>query len=756
MSGEDQALEVINTWISQDGAVNLVSIVPDGAVRGKTFTDPAKAKAWVTKQNATANVYFSVHGAPDVEGKPHKDDLRSLRRTHADCDLDKLPANHPLAALPLDERKAEARKAIEAMGGATVIIDTGGGLQPIRTLDAALPATAENVELVESMSRWMALNLPGGEAHCSNVDRLLRLPGTTNHPDARKRARGRVPVEARLLSVTDKTFPQSAFGQEKSKAIKTGTLDVSLIEEPPSIDELCARYSLDERTRAIIVDGRAPNETKPDDDTRDKWMFDGACQMVRAGVPAGLIAGVLLESEWEISGHVLSHRGRPVEEYAMRQAQRAIKAVSDATEAEKAELLAEPVPEQIIEIEAASSPPVTDIKGWLASKFVQIGQRDMTTIPKTRWILVGVVLAGEVSLFGGRGGVGKSLLAWLVAIMIATGLTFCWWPAPKKRRVLVISGEDTVDEIEKRVAAACAVHNIKRSALGDRFNVMDDRDIKLARLDTKTGAITRTELWANLKEAIRTEDIGLVIVDPVIKSSMGFDESNNADMNAFFEALRDLVTGQDAGVLVVDHFNKAGGGGDQASVRGASSKIDASRMAGTVSAMTEKEERDLKPPLPRESYVLFHDAKQNYAKKSGGRWFELVSHDVGNGEERPALVWRPFDRMGAVYDPQNWEHRSAFLILVDSGRDGTRDTGKPWRATTKGPLDGRLDDAVKDRFKLDGKQAQRWIDAFAKEGSIEQFEWTDEKGNKRRCWRVVRDYQTEEDSETMALRSLSH
>lgn len=225
-------------------------------------------------------------------------------------------------------------------------------------------------------------------------------------------------------------------------------------------------------------------------------------------------------------------------------------------------------------------------------------------------------------------------------------------------------------------------------------------------------------------------------------------------MNAFFECLRDLVVGQDAGILVVDHFAKGGVGGDQASVRGASAKIDAARMAGTVTAMTEKEERTIKPPKPRKHYVMFSDAKTNYAEKVGGQWFELVPYEVGNGEVRPALVWRSFNKMEAAFDPQLWQHRATFLRLVESGRDVEKQSGWPWSAARTGLKDARLDVVVSERFNISVEQAQNLIDAFAAEGSIEEIGWKSPTRNVVRVWQVSPDYQTEEDSEIMEVRNL--
>src|SRR5690606_39388825 len=98
----------------------------------------------------------------------------------------------------------------------------------------------------------------------------------------------------------------------------------------------------------------------------------------------------------------------------------------------------------------------------------------------------------------------------------------------------------------------------------------------------KTGAITRTKLWAAVRWAVQHLDVGLVIIDPLIKASMGFEESKNEDMEALFTVIRSLTEGHECAVLVDDHFAKGGIGGDQASIRGASSKVDAARVAITL------------------------------------------------------------------------------------------------------------------------------------------------------------------------------
>lgn len=742
------------------GPWNVTAIVPDGPITSATFTDADKARAWIAKRADHANLHFVPNPAPLPSGKAgrvRKTDVPVIGYLHADLDVDKLAADHELAALPLPQRKIAVEDDMAFSGlTPTLLVDSGGGLQGLWRLAEPLPATPENIAWAEGANRWLAGQFAGGEPECANIDHLLRLPGTINHPNEKKRKRGRTVAPTKLVSSTGELHARATFGHMASAAVVDTSIVLGAPEAVTDLNALASEYGLSPKLTATIEHGHDPDD--PDRlPSRSEWVFSVVNQLLRRDVRPEQVMGVLLNPDWGISASVLDQTSRAPEDAAEHHVRRALATMEGEKQSDLDMMAQHPVdPDDFPDEEAIQTPqPVADIKAWLDQNFIRIGDRDLAALPPTKWILEGVVIAEEVSIFGGRGGVGKSLLAWMVAIMIATGRTFTWWPAPKRaRRVLVISGEDSADEIEKRVAVACVAHGIDRCALGDRFLVKSDRDIKLAIMDTKKGTISRTELWANIREAIRTHDVGLVIVDPVIKSSLGFNESDNSDMNAFFECLRELVVGQEAGVLVVDHFAKGGVGGDQGSVRGASAKIDAARMAGTVTAMTEKEERTIKPPKPRKHYVLFSDAKTNYAEKVGGQWFELVSYEVGNGERRPALVWRPFDKMDGAFDPQLWPQRSALLALVAAGRDGEKQTGWPWSAARTGAKDARLDIVVSERFGVSVEQAQNLIAAFAAEGSIEEIDWHTPTRNKVRCWQVNPYYQTEEDSEILELRNL--
>ena len=167
--------------------LHLCSIVPDGSCKCCWFgEDITSAADWAVSENSERKgVYWTVNLA--LEGcnkKPNKADIVAARFAHVDIDppksggpFDKLQTQAELVALPIPP---------------TLIIDSGGGLQAFWRLSG--PASLAEVE---SVNRSLAERL-GGD-HCHNIDRLMRLPGTVNYPNAKKLAAGRTAALAKVI-----------------------------------------------------------------------------------------------------------------------------------------------------------------------------------------------------------------------------------------------------------------------------------------------------------------------------------------------------------------------------------------------------------------------------------------------------------------------------------------------------------------------------------------------------------------------------
>lgn len=174
--------------------LHLCSIVPDGAFRGRWFgEDIAAATDWaVAENNRGKNLYWTVNLAPaDLNTKPSRSDIVAARFVHVDIDP-------PKNADVLDKLMIQAQLKTQPVPP-TLIVDSGGGLQAFWRL-AGTPA----LEAVEAVNQNVAARWDGDR--CYNIDRLMRLPGTINYPNARKRAAGRSTSFAKVIHDKDRVL----------------------------------------------------------------------------------------------------------------------------------------------------------------------------------------------------------------------------------------------------------------------------------------------------------------------------------------------------------------------------------------------------------------------------------------------------------------------------------------------------------------------------------------------------------------------
>jgi hypothetical protein len=184
-----------------DGYTTFVGIVPDGSTVAATFNgaDPSDAVKWIAGQNRARNIYFTCNPtSPDLRKKPHKEDITEISAVWAD--IDPLDGN---GRAWTDERErletlADELHAIDTPP--SFIVDSGNGIQPIWLLADPIEANAEYRQAAEGLCAQIEAALGARGTH--NVDRLLRMPGTRNFPNAKKRALGRGETQARLLRWT--------------------------------------------------------------------------------------------------------------------------------------------------------------------------------------------------------------------------------------------------------------------------------------------------------------------------------------------------------------------------------------------------------------------------------------------------------------------------------------------------------------------------------------------------------------------------
>jgi hypothetical protein len=280
--------------------------------------------------HADWNIYFTVNepmASYPGDKKCAKGDIHVARFLHVDVD--------PRAG---EDFEAERERILalltdnlpEGVKPPTCVIDSGGGFQALWLLREPLVVggNAEALAAVEGCSRWLERRL--GADNCHNIDRVLRLPGTVNRPDARKRAKGRVAAMARLvLWEPDRAYDLDDFALVPADAPSSRLAPVVVsdtVRRLSSVDEL--PEAVPDRIKVIIVQGRHPDEgPKQGDDSRSAWLFDALCGMARAGCDDDTIFAVVTDPDFGVSASVLDN-GAKANAYALRQIAKAREAVA--------------------------------------------------------------------------------------------------------------------------------------------------------------------------------------------------------------------------------------------------------------------------------------------------------------------------------------------------------------------------------------------------------------------------------------------
>lgn len=227
----DQLDIFLRDYLAPTG-IHVCMITPDEpdpkkAVSGRSFgADWQGASAWIKAENAKGrNAHWSANLVlPGLNSKPKKSDIIGVRVAHVDID--------PPKGDPTWSKDAAFAALAGSNPAPSVIISSGSGLQALWWL-----TETTDIATIEQINRGTSSKL-GGDKGTWNVDRLLRLPGTTNYPDKKKQALGRVPSPSALVQpFNGSTFAPTAL----LLAFPASPVAESHIEELP--DGPCEGYT---------------------------------------------------------------------------------------------------------------------------------------------------------------------------------------------------------------------------------------------------------------------------------------------------------------------------------------------------------------------------------------------------------------------------------------------------------------------------------------------------------------------------------
>lgn len=288
--------------------------------------------AWIAKQNDELgrNVYYHVNSAMRLlSKKAEKTDMASMDWIHVDID--------PRPGKDIDEEQARILAMLgahEGLPAPSAVVFSGGGYQAFWRLRDGLPINGDLTKAEDAERFNLQVELLMGADACHNCDRIMRLPGTVNHPSDKKKAKGQKPALAHVLEQhDDRVYPASAFTkapqrQDDLPDAGGGTaatrVKVSGNVRRVALDEL--PVELNDRIKVIIQQGKDDDQPLTGkDQSRSAWLLHAVGAMVRTKkIDDDTIYAIITDPDYKISASVLDKgNSHQIHRYATRQIKRA-------------------------------------------------------------------------------------------------------------------------------------------------------------------------------------------------------------------------------------------------------------------------------------------------------------------------------------------------------------------------------------------------------------------------------------------------
>ena len=201
-----------------------------------------------------------------------------------------------------------------------------------------------------------------------------------------------------------------------------------------------------------------------------------------------------------------------------------------------------------------SSPTAT---GWNTAPFEDAAIRaprvsvsDLFTSPPEpqRFRIEGILPGGVVTLLGAHGGTGKSMLALIAAVCLATGKPFMGMPV-EKCRVAFFSGEDPAPVVRRRLSRICRHMGIDPHELSSNLLMLDATEQPVLYNGSETRAL------AALRLDVEEFKPGAIIIDNA-SDTYDANEIERARVREFIRLLAALGKADNAAVLLLAHIDK--------------------------------------------------------------------------------------------------------------------------------------------------------------------------------------------------------
>ena len=403
-----------------------------------------------------------------------------------------------------------------------------------------------------------------------NPSRIMRVAGTVSWPNADKVAKGYVPE---LVTM------RTEFTQDR---------------DPIPFERMIRAFPASANTSSV-----ASGETSGLFIDTGKQAMDRA--MIEASINAGenwhhnvvrLVASYVSRGLSDAEIHALTDRFTQ-DGYTVEDTRREVQKAIDGARAKGwtpqpdpvQQMMAAQVPQ--IAIEAPERPAQAEQP---ASWPTPARKVNPALLPRREWVYGTTYIRKYVSVTASAGGIGKTSLATVEGMAIATGRDLLGENVRRPSNVWIVNLEDPLEEMQLRLAAAMQHYGVDHDDIdGKLFMDAEDTMQMVMAAEGRDGLIQNEALLDFMVGRIRELNIGVVIIDPFVSTHL-VNENSNASIQAVVAMFRKMARETAAAVHLIHHVRK--GNGDDAtidSVRGAGSLIGAARSARVINKVTEED-----------------------------------------------------------------------------------------------------------------------------------------------------------------------
>lgn len=203
---------------------------------------------------------------------------------------------------------------------------------------------------------------------------------------------------------------------------------------------------------------------------------------------------------------------------------------------------------------------VVELQGKLKPlKVFSAGTMGQHPIRDREWLIPGILITHGVTLLGGDGGMGKSILCLQAQIAAWLGREWCGIPMPAGIRSFGLYCEDEWQEVHRRVDAILRYYNATYEDLGDnvRFACRVGEDNELMSFGFKNDKGRQTTLFTQLTSEIEKWQTQLIILDTVA-DTFGGNENVRPQVRGFVNSIRQLSWINHGGVILTAHPSRVG------------------------------------------------------------------------------------------------------------------------------------------------------------------------------------------------------